>query len=281
MVGARQRRNWGPIQFEVVDDDKKIVASGKSIKDISENYIILKGPEFKKETFDDPADIEDSVEDLSPETPILPPPREKKKETPKSEVVEPEIIEPEIVNEDDFDPDIVEKGSKFKATKRQIQAKLRFHKYCPPGILLQLDPNAPTLVAPGTDMRLIDYIGQMKEPEFAGWVENPIFWAWFITDDDVDADIYQAKQKASALLLDVLEMDDVNPETGMKDMKVVGMKLRVAESILNRNKTIKVENKTLNVKNVFNGSKVPKQLASADVVTLEQRLAKIKENSGG
>jgi len=271
MVGARQKRNWGPIQFEKVKDGN-IVEAGKSFSDLAADGRIHNGPKFKGIELPD----EDTVEKYVPEKSHEWVEKRLESEKEKSVAIEPEVVDATAVD-DSLETKIYDEHQNFTPSKRQIRAKLRFHKYCPPTVILKLDPRSPTVMLP-TGLHAIEYIGQMDETEFAQWTHLPNFWPWFITDDDVDADIYEAKKKASELLLDVLKMDDINVDTGLPDLKILNLKLRVAESIMNKNKTIKVENKTVNVKNMFNG--VPKRMAKADTVTLEQRLAQLKENNG-
>ena len=272
MVTARQKRNWGPIQFERVVEGE-IVESGKTIDSISENDIPHKGPVFKSDELPDEDTIEtikipekshEWREKFEKKEPEDPPPRIKKDR----------VIEPELIEDSEEPPEPIEDEKDFKPTKRQVRAKLRFHKYCPPMVVLKLDPREPVQLL-HNGMEVSEYIGQIQDIEFSTWVAQPGFWAWFVTEDDVDVDIYEAKKRATDYLLDVMKLDDTNPDTGLPDTRIIGLKLRVAESILNKSKSVRVENKSVNI-----FPQVSKKLLKQDTVTLEQRLAQLKESSG-
>lgn len=271
MVTDRQKRNWGPIQFERVVEGE-VVESGKSIDAISPESRVHQGPvfkgiEFPDEDFEETGKVPEKAHEWREKL--------KKKVEKKSEPKEPEVLEPEVVGTEDTPPPPLEDESKFKPTRRQIRAKLRFHKYCPPQVIMKLDPREP-LPFLHNNMPVVEYVGQIQEPEFNSWLQLPGFWPWFITEDDVDVDIYEAKKMATDYLLDVMKLDDINEDTGQPDTKIIGLKLRVAESILNKSKTVKVENKSVNI---FQQG-TPKKLLKQDTVTLEQRLAQLKESNG-
>jgi hypothetical protein len=266
MVGDRQRRNWGAIQFERVDDEGVTIAAGTTMEKIGKKPI---RPVVNKHTMPEVIKtVEEHLKSTTPEPEIV--------ESVESEVIEPEVLDAEP-RRAKYTPFITPEDVDYKPSRRQIAAKLRFHKHCPPAFLLKFNPSAPTSILPvASGTSILEYVGQISQAEFDHWLSSKGFWEWFITDDDVDAKIYSLKQKAAEVLQEALEMDAIMPD-GSVDMKVKSMQLRAAESVLNRNRTIKVDNKTINIKNNFQNA--PKALLSADTVTLEQRLAQLKENT--
>jgi hypothetical protein len=238
MVTDRQKRNWAKKQFERLDDDGNIL-----------------------ETYLAPEEFE-----------TTPPPK----------IIMPEpVIEEEV---EDFTP-MPEKVSlipvesgRYKPTRRQLQAKLRFHKYAPTSLILHLFDAEPanSFEMRGSSVSLIDYIGQIREEEFDSWLDIEGFWPWFIADDETDADLYHAKKAAADYLLEVMNLSEEDEE-GKLDLGIVKMKIRVAESILKQNQTVKIEKKTVNIKNNYNG--MPKQFQRMDTVRIEQRIKQLQEHS--
>ena len=242
MVTDRQKRNWAKKVFERLDDDGNTVETFVSPDEIE----VVEPPKIKIAEVS-PIDFDDEV-DLN-----APPPPAKNK----------------LVSSSD--------GS-YVPTRRQLQAKLRFHKYAPTSLILTLFDSEPSNVygVRGSSVSLLDYIGQIHEEEFDTWLDIPGFWPWFIADDETDADIYHAKKAASDYLLQIMNLDEQDPEGGL-DMKIVGLKVRVAESILKQNQTVKIEKKTVNIRNSFNG--MPKQFQKMDTVRIEQRIKQLQEHS--
>lgn len=266
MVGDRQKRNWGAIQFERVSADGTTVAAGTTMEKIGKKPV---RPPVNRHIMPEVTKV---VEQHIKETAPIP----ETVEPDESDAIEPEVLAAETEKVKHV-PFITPEDVDYKPSRRQIAAKLRFHKHCPPAFLLKFNPSAPTSILPvASGTSILEYVGQISQAEFDHWLCSRGFWEWFITDDDVDAKIYSLKQKAAEVLQEALEMDAVMPD-GTVDMKVKSMQLRAAESVLNRNRTIKVDNKTINIKNNFQNA--PKALLSADTVTLEQRLAQLKENT--
>lgn len=241
MVTERQKRNWAKKQFERVDDRGKVVEVAVQPDQIE----ILSAP--AKHQFHEPVIVEEDDG------------------LPKENIAKTNRM---LVKQD---------GDSFKPTRRQLQAKLRFHKYAPTGLILHLFESEPLSIVyfRGAEVYLIEYIGQIKEEEFEKWLDIPGFWAWFITDDSTDADIYHAKKAATDYLLSIMELDD-RKEDGELDMNIVRMKVGVANNILRQNTTVKVEKKTINLNTGMGG--LPKQFKNMDTNALELRIKQLKEH---
>lgn len=190
-------------------------------------------------------------------------------------------IEPEVlVEETGFESDptsykelaVRPTEERFPPTKKQLQAKLRFHKYAPTGLILHLLESDPTLtvVFRNVAVNLLEYVGQISEEEFESWLKIPGFWPWFIADDDTDADLYHAKRTATDFLLSVMDLPSDDP-------KMLSLKVKVAETILRQNQTVKIEKKTVNINANVRGS-MPAQFKRMDTLKIEQRIKQLKEH---
>jgi hypothetical protein len=266
MVGERQKRNWGQIQFEVVGEDGSIVAAGKSLDSLSEKYEMpVRKDYLAKDSYHETvldAAISENSEDLA-STPVA-------KDADK--ILEPEILEDlSVENEPKYVP--VSEDFVYKPSRRQMAAKLRFHKYCPPVMMMKLTPLKPEILFPNTGMFVLDYVGQISDDEFKSWLSSPGFWQWFISDDAVEVRLHSLRERAVKVFEEVLNMDTITSD-GAEDVRLRGLQVRAAEAILNKDKQLKIENKSIKVSNNFN---VPKSLAGADTVKLEQRLASLQE----
>lgn len=241
MVTDRQKRNWGKKVFERLDDSGQVVEAHEEFSDMEMDA----PPQVK---YSEPIDPEKDCDCKVDINKLL------KKE------------------EDD---------AIFIPTKKQLQAKLRFHKFAPKRLVMGLFPDEPGIVidCEGASYYMLAYIGQLKENEFEAWLGLKNFWEWFITNDDTDADIYSAQQAASKYLLKLMELPDYD-EMGEPNYKNIQIKMRVSESILKQNKQTKIENKTVNVIQ-SGGTALPKAARKMDTVEMENRIKLLKEHSNG
>lgn len=193
-------------------------------------------------------------------------------------------IRSETTSEDGKD-DTISDAIAYKASKKQIMAKLRFHKHAPMGLKSALDMEHPVseVTVKGVTVHLINYMPGVNEFEFITWVQDRKFWRWFLIDDDVEIAMYDARKKATHYLLSIMEMEDWDEERGKVDSVVLNAKMRVARMIIDKDVTQKTTvNKTNNVAYFGGGGtgeQIPKHLAKTPVSELESRVKALTEGA--
>lgn len=189
-------------------------------------------------------------------------------------------------NQDDDSNDPVTAALRFKPTKHQIAAKLRFYKHFPSKWLpaLSFDQPQANLIAGKSEIFLADYMPGISEENFIAWLGEPDFWAWFLCEDDIEIKFYQSRSNAISYLLSILQYDDWNQEKDKPDTGIIGLKIRVSQMILNRESKIQVNkstvNNTQNVANFNSGSgKIPKKYLSKSTDELQRQIKALREGS--
>lgn len=114
------------------------------------------------------------------------------------------------------------------------------------------------------------YLGNISVEEFSRWCRNPEFVEFLLTVDDVELDLYLAREQAKNVLLDIVGGD-------FADAKKASVQLKAAQILLDREKDSGIKN--LSQKIQVSGGAGYKVLEKKPVAELQEELRRLQESN--
>ena len=108
---------------------------------------------------------------------------------------------------------------KFRPDRKQMALKLRIHRVVSPIVLSRINTASLGMLHP--------YLGDVDVARFSAWCNNPDFVEYLLSPDEVELDLYEAREDAKNMVIDVVRGN-------FTDSKKAAVQLKAAEMLLNR-----------------------------------------------
>lgn len=149
----------------------------------------------------------------------------------------------------------------FKPSDRQVALKMRLMHHVAAPVLSRITAHTIDMLLP--------YIGAISPREFNIWTRDPAFIEYLISPDEVDLELHLARSKAKDVLLEALDGD-------FSDPKIMALRLKAAEYLLERDATRSVKNVTQKLQ--IGGNM--RHLEKKTVVELQEELTQLESGKG-